>query len=77
MVNDICRNSVNILKPTNDVNNIRQFKKKQAVPDIQVTGNTRVTLNPRVAADRQTAPTSHLCRKLIHFKPAEKTASVV
>jgi hypothetical protein len=58
-----------------DVNNTRQFIKNQALPDIQATVNTQVTLNPCVATNRQTTLTSHLCWKLIPFKPA-KTAQV-
>jgi len=55
-----------------DVNNVRQFKKNQALPDIQAKGNMQVTYNPCVATDRQTTLTSLLCWKLIPFKPAKK-----
>jgi hypothetical protein len=68
MVNDVCRNSVNISKPITDVNNTRQRKKNQAEPTVKM----QVTLNPYVATDRQTALTSHLCWQLIPFKPAKK-----
>jgi len=55
-----------------DANNIKQFKKNQTLPDIQATVNMQVTLNPCGATDRQTTLTSHLCCKLIPFKPAKK-----
>jgi len=43
-----------------DVNNTRQFIKNQALPDMQATVNTQVTLNPCVVTNRQTILTSHL-----------------